>query len=137
MGRDAEHTTIGYHLVSNLRSMRLTAPIIRHHHERWDGSGYPDRLAGEAIPLLARVFQIVDIHDALTSSGPTSRHERRAGPGHPGGGGRPRLARSGLIRAFSRLVGRNPELASMARRRPARPWTTWACAALRQPDAPA
>jgi response regulator RpfG family c-di-GMP phosphodiesterase len=36
-----QHTTIGYHLVSNLRSMRLTAPIIRHHHERWDGSGYP------------------------------------------------------------------------------------------------
>jgi len=65
-----QHTTIGYHLVSNLRSMRLTAPIIRHHHERWDGSGYPDRLAGEAIPLLARVFQIVDIHDALTYERP-------------------------------------------------------------------
>ena len=65
-----QHTTIGYHLVSNLRSMRLTAPIIRHHHERWDGSGYPDRLAGDAIPLLARVFQIVDIHDALTYERP-------------------------------------------------------------------
>ncbi len=65
-----QHTTIGYHLVSNLRSMRLTAPIIRHHHERWDGSGYPDGLAGEAIPLLARVFQIVDIHDALTYERP-------------------------------------------------------------------
>jgi len=65
-----QHTTIGHRLVAQLRSMRVTAPIIRHHHERWDGSGYPDGLAGEAIPLLARVFQIVDIHDALTYARP-------------------------------------------------------------------
>lgn len=65
-----QHTTIGHQLVSNLKSMKLTAPIIRHHHERWDGSGYPDCLAGEDIPLLARVFQIVDIHDALTYARP-------------------------------------------------------------------
>lgn len=65
-----QHTTIGYQLVSNLKSMKLTAPIIRHHHERWDGSGYPDGLAGERIPLLARVFQFVDIHDALTYARP-------------------------------------------------------------------
>lgn len=65
-----QHTTIGHQLVANLKSMKLTAPIIRHHHERWDGSGYPDRLAGEEIPLLARVFQIVDIYDALTYARP-------------------------------------------------------------------
>lgn len=65
-----QHTTIGHRLVGQLRSMRLTAPIVRHHHERWDGSGYPDGLAGEQIPLLARVFQIVDIHDALTFARP-------------------------------------------------------------------
>ncbi|HYR25371.1 MAG TPA: HD domain-containing phosphohydrolase [Aquabacterium sp.] len=65
-----QHTVIGHQLVSHLKSMRLTAPIIRHHHERWDGSGYPDGLAGEAIPLLARVFQLVDIHDALTYARP-------------------------------------------------------------------
>lgn len=65
-----QHTTIGHRLVAQLRSMRLTAPIIRHHHERWDGSGYPDGLAGERIPLLARVFQVVDIHDALTYARP-------------------------------------------------------------------
>lgn len=65
-----QHTTIGYQLVSQLKSMKLTAPIIRHHHERWDGSGYPDGLSGEQIPLLARVFQIVDIHDALTYARP-------------------------------------------------------------------
>jgi len=65
-----QHTSIGHQLVTHLKSMRLTAPIIRHHHERWDGSGYPDGLAGEQIPLLARVFQLVDIHDALSHARP-------------------------------------------------------------------
>lgn len=60
-----QHVEIGARLIGGLRSMRLTVPIVRHHHERWDGSGYPDGLQGEAIPLLARVFQIVDIFDAL------------------------------------------------------------------------
>jgi putative two-component system response regulator len=65
-----QHTTIGAALCEPLKSMRLTAPVVRHHHERWDGSGYPHGLAGEAIPLLARVFQIVDIFDALSFSRP-------------------------------------------------------------------
>ena len=42
-------------------------PVIRNHHERWDGSGYPDKLEGEQIPLLARILQLADIYDALTS----------------------------------------------------------------------
>jgi putative two-component system response regulator len=45
-------------------------PIIRHHHERWDGSGYPDGLAGDAIPRLAQIFQVLDIFDALTHARP-------------------------------------------------------------------
>jgi putative two-component system response regulator len=65
-----QHTSIGAALCEPLKSMRLTAPIIRHHHEHWDGSGYPHGLAGEDIPLLARVFQIVDIFDALSFSRP-------------------------------------------------------------------
>lgn len=64
------HTIIGARLVSGMRRMRPSAAIIRHHHERWDGGGYPDGLAGEAIPLLARVFQLVDIHDALAHARP-------------------------------------------------------------------
>lgn len=65
-----QHTTIGAHLCESLASMRLVVPIILSHHERWDGSGYPHGLLGENIPLLARIFQIVDIYDALASERP-------------------------------------------------------------------
>jgi putative two-component system response regulator len=64
------HTLIGAQMCSHLKNMELTVPIIRSHHERWDGSGYPDGLKGEAIPYLARVFQFVDIFDALSSPRP-------------------------------------------------------------------
>ena len=67
------HTVIGAQLCQGLSSMRSVTPIIRHHHERWDGSGYPDGLAGEEIPLLARVFQILDVYDALASARPYKR----------------------------------------------------------------
>jgi len=68
-----QHAEIGAHLCEGLATMRDVIPIIRHHHERWDGSGYPDGLRGEDIPLLARVFQIVDIYDALLSPRPYKR----------------------------------------------------------------
>ncbi|MDD5387940.1 MAG: response regulator [Gallionellaceae bacterium] len=64
------HTVIGERLVNGMRRMRPATEIIRSHHERWDGGGYPDGLHGEAIPLLARVFQLVDIHDALAYERP-------------------------------------------------------------------
>jgi putative two-component system response regulator len=59
------HSEIGADLCVQLNSIRDAVPIIRHHHERWDGSGYPDGLAGEAIPRVARIFQFADIYDAL------------------------------------------------------------------------
>ena len=65
-----QHTTIGAALCSPLASMRRTVKIVRHHHEHWNGSGYPDGLKGKDIPLLARVFQIVDAFDALGSARP-------------------------------------------------------------------
>lgn len=64
------HTIRGVEICCHLKSLAPVVPVIRHHHERWDGSGYPDGLAGEEIPLLARLLQIGDIYDALTSSRP-------------------------------------------------------------------
>ncbi len=64
------HPEIGAKLCEGLATMRDVVPIIRYHHERWDGSGYPHGLAGHDIPLLARVFQIIDIYDALASERP-------------------------------------------------------------------
>jgi putative two-component system response regulator len=65
-----QHPITGARLCAGLRSLRRVQPIIRHHHERLDGTGYPDGLAGEAIPLLAQIMSIVDIYDALTTPRP-------------------------------------------------------------------
>jgi len=65
-----QHTIIGERICSPLRSFRDVLPIIRHHHEKWDGSGYPDGLEREQIPLTARILQITDIYDALTTDRP-------------------------------------------------------------------
>ena len=65
-----EHPLVGERICAPLRSFRLVLPIIRHHHEKLDGSGYPDGLRGEAIPVTARVLQIVDVYDALTTERP-------------------------------------------------------------------
>jgi putative two-component system response regulator len=61
------HPARGEEICRHLKSLRPVLPIIRHHHERFDGSGYPDGLRGTQIPLLARVMQIADIYDALIS----------------------------------------------------------------------
>jgi putative two-component system response regulator len=65
-----QHVVIGETICQPLRTMRGVVPIIRHHHERWDGSGYPDGLMEDQIPYLAQVFQTLDIYDALTSERP-------------------------------------------------------------------
>ena len=61
------HPIIGEELCGDLRQLRLVRPIVRHHHERFDGSGYPDGLSGDTIPLLAQIMAIVDVYDALTT----------------------------------------------------------------------
>lgn len=68
-----QHVSIGEKICQPLRTMRGVVPIIRSHHERWDGSGYPDGLVGEQIPRLAQIFQVIDIYDALTSERPYKR----------------------------------------------------------------
>src|SRR5579864_2921265 len=65
-----QHPAVGERICAPLKSFRSVLPIIRHHHEKFDGSGYPDGLAGEAIPITARVLQIVDVYDALTTVRP-------------------------------------------------------------------
>ena len=70
-----QHPVDGAVMVSTLRDDELTA-MVRHHHERLDGTGYPDRLAGEAIPIGARILAVADTFDAITSTGPTAMHTR-------------------------------------------------------------
>src|SRR5712671_3260908 len=65
-----EHPVVGERICAPLKSFRSVLPIIRHHHEKLDGSGYPDKLRGDAIPVTARVLQIVDVYDALTTERP-------------------------------------------------------------------
>ncbi len=65
-----EHPVTGEDICRPLKAFRLVLPIIRHHHEKMDGSGYPDGLAGGDVPLTARVLQVVDVFDALTTERP-------------------------------------------------------------------
>ena len=99
------HPVTGDALCGNLSVLRTVRPIVRHHHERLDGSGYPDGLAGDAIPLLAQIMGVVDVFDALTTERPYRhampvseacaelRAEVRAG-----------WRRSDLVEAFVQLV---------------------------------
>lgn len=73
------HVVTGADILSHLGFLANVVPIIRGHHERWDGTGYPDELAGEAIPLGARIIAIVDAYDAMTTTRPyrvSLGHER-------------------------------------------------------------
>lgn len=64
------HPVAGRDLLKNMRTLESAMPVVYHHHERYDGSGYPEGLKGESIPLLARVASIADVYDALTTKRP-------------------------------------------------------------------
>ena len=68
------HTTIGWDILNNRATFEMAAHIARHHHERWDGTGYPDGLKGGEIPLEARIMAVADVYDALRSE----RHYKKA-----------------------------------------------------------
>lgn len=62
------HPIVGHQIIGFIPQLRSVHPIVRHHHERWDGKGYPDGLAREEIPLLARVLAVADTFDAMTTN---------------------------------------------------------------------
>ena len=68
-----QHTLIGERIVQPLRMAAAVGPIVRHHHERWDGRGYPDGLARDTIPLGARIVAVADAFDAMTTTRPYNR----------------------------------------------------------------
>jgi cyclic di-GMP phosphodiesterase len=110
--RMRDHPVAGETLVRGLRSLDAVRPIIRHHHERMDGSGYPDGLRGDAIPLTARIMAVVDVYDALVTARPYKvprrpheaarilRQEAMAGAWDPG-----------VVEAFIAVLARSGALA--------------------------
>ncbi|HHX51594.1 MAG TPA: HD-GYP domain-containing protein, partial [Clostridia bacterium] len=68
-----QHSIIGYEIVGQIRRLKKNAVFIRHHHEWWDGSGYPDHLQGEEIPLESRILAVADAFDAMTMDRPYRR----------------------------------------------------------------
>ena len=85
------HTVVGEQILSSVDFLSEVLPLVRHEHERWDGGGYPDGLAGEAIPLGSRIVLACDAYDAMTSDRPyraamtdaQARSELLAGAGTP------------------------------------------------------
>jgi putative nucleotidyltransferase with HDIG domain len=65
-----EHPLTGYDMLRGLPFLQESLAAVRHHHERWDGTGYPDRLKGEAIPLIVRILSVADVFDATSSKRP-------------------------------------------------------------------
>ena len=70
MARIQTHSEVGASIVEQIEFLKAITPIILHHHERWDGTGYPRGLAGESIPLLARILAVADSFDAMTTTRP-------------------------------------------------------------------
>ena len=65
-----KHPEIGYRIAKSIPELADIAELILYHHERWDGKGYPHELKGEEIPLLSRIFSVVDVYDAITQNKP-------------------------------------------------------------------
>jgi len=87
MERVRRHSEVGASIVEQIRTLEEITPIVRHHHEHFDGSGYPDGLAGEAIPLEARILAVADAYEAMTGK---RTHRKRLAPA---------TARAELVRA--------------------------------------
>ena len=122
-----QHPTMGATMVAAVPGLEETLDAVRHHHERWDGGGYPAGLCGEAVPLMARLMAVADAYSGHDHRPPVSAGDGVAeGPGAAGGGGgdavgsgvRARVfAVPGLVRGAAR-VRRRPGGARCAARGP-------------------
>ncbi len=109
-----QHPIVGEEICHPLRSLADVCPIIRHHHEKFNGTGYPDGLVGESIPYLARVFQVLDAFDAMATERPykkafsieeslhTLEEETKLG-----------FWDEKVVKAFTEMVRKHPELAAL------------------------
>lgn len=78
MERVRNHVQLGASMIEMLGEMHPIVPLIRHHHESWDGTGYPDGLKGEEIPLISRIVSVADMYDAMTSDRPYRKRRSQA-----------------------------------------------------------
>jgi putative nucleotidyltransferase with HDIG domain len=65
-----QHATLALEILGAVQALKPTLPLIKHHHERWDGTGYPDGLCGEEIPMGARIIAVAEVYDILTHGAP-------------------------------------------------------------------
>ena len=129
------HAVAGAHILSQIDFPYPVVPIVRHHHEYWDGSGYPDGLRGEAIPLGARIMAVVDCYDALTSQRPyrpamSSKEALDIIVARRGTAYDPRI-----VDALLDVVGDFPQLDGQARVDPAHVAPPWAATPVLSPAA--
>jgi putative nucleotidyltransferase with HDIG domain len=109
------HAAKGGDILKQVKSLLPLASAVRHHHERFDGSGYPDGLAGEDIPYCARIIGLVDAYDAMTSPRPYRpgiAHHAALAEIHGGSG---QQFDPGLVSAFESLVAKRGSLAALLR----------------------
>jgi HD-GYP domain-containing protein (c-di-GMP phosphodiesterase class II) len=102
------HSAEGARIVEKFGRLREAVPIILHHHERWDGAGYPDGLAGEAIPLEAAVVGLADAWDAMTTDRPYHRALTAAEALADVRGGRVTQFAPRVVDAFFAVLERQP-----------------------------
>jgi HD-GYP domain-containing protein (c-di-GMP phosphodiesterase class II) len=68
-----QHPELGYRILADIKQLADVLPAVLHHHEQWDGRGYPFKLSGDQIPLIARIVAVADAYDAMTSDRPYRR----------------------------------------------------------------
>src|SRR5262249_49735925 len=116
------HAAAGAELLSNIDFPWDILPMVRSHHERWDGDGYPDKTAGENIALAARIVCVADVFDAMTTDRPYRAAFSRDDALRMMNNDRGKIFDPYLLARFNRLVTEAPIVNPRRRRRPGREW---------------